>query len=360
MGGAEKFLITIANFFNKNGIPNDILILSNNSELSSEVSKEINIFKLVRKSRYDVTIFKKIKNHIKEQKYSKVFCINTYAFFFVRMALFSDKITPIILSPHTTKPFSVYKFFQNWIYYRFIRKRDKIIYLCKNQQQYLKKLYQYASINDDIIYNGINTKYFNPDLYTQQDCIRIRRKLGILNKEKIIVQIARISPEKKHINSLKALSVLHNQYNIKAHLIFVGGGDEDLIKYLKREIVKLDIKKYVHLVGNQSDVRPYYYISNMFTLSSESETFPISALEAMSFGLPCVLTNVGGVKEIIVDKEIGRIADAGNHKSIAKEWNQVLSASFDPKIIRKYLIDNFNDEIMLKKYERIIYENMVA
>jgi glycosyltransferase involved in cell wall biosynthesis len=356
MGGAEKFLIDIANYFNKIGIRNDILLLSDNSELSNKISDKINIFKLIRKSRYDLGIFNKIRCHIHEHRYTTIFCINTYAFFFVRMAIFLDKKTSIILSPHTTKPFSFYKYIQNWLYCRFIRKQDRIIYLCKNQQQYLKKIYQYKTENDDVIYNGINEDYFSPSIYSENDRIIKKNFLGINETEKIIVQVARISAEKKHINSLKALSVIHNKYKTKPHLIFVGTGDKRIIEILYSEVEKLDLKKYVHFVGNQEDVRPFYFLANLFTLTSESETFPISVLEAMAFGLPCVLTNVGGVKEIIISEKYGMIANEGDPFSIAKEWNNALRGNFNTEIIRKYLIENFSAKKMLERYKSNVYE----
>lgn len=360
MGGAEKFLIQLANYFHREGIKNDILLLSNNSELSKELNEEIKILKVVRNSRYDITIFKKIQNKIKENCYDKIFCINTYAFFFVRLALINNHNIPVILSPHTTKPFSLYKFLQNLIYSRFIRVNDKIIYLCKNQQQYLKNKYLYKNINNEIVYNGINIEYFNPDLYNKKEIVVWKKKLGISETEKTIVQVARISREKRQIDSIKALSLLHKKYKIKAHLLLVGGGEESLTNLLIEQINDLALNQYVHLVGNQHDVRHFYYISDMFTLTSNSETFPTSALEALSFGLPCVLTNVGGVKEIIEDERYGQIANVEDPDSIAVEWSRVLKITYNKKIIRDHIINKFNDKLMLNKYKSIIEEKQFS
>jgi glycosyltransferase involved in cell wall biosynthesis len=328
--------------------------------LSKELNEEIRILKFVRNSRYDIKIFKKIRDHIKENSYDRIFCINTYAFFFVRIALIKNHNIPIILSPHTTKPFSFYKFLQNLIYSRFIRENDKIIYLCKNQQQYLKKKYLYKNQNNETIYNGINIEYFNPDLYHKKAFNIKRKEIGIGDSEKIIVQVARISKEKRQNDSIKALSILHRKYNVKAHLILVGSGEKSLINLLSEQINELALNQYVHLVGNQHDVRQFYYISDMFTLTSNSETFPISALEALSFGLPCVLTNVGGVKEIIVDERYGQIANVENQSSIAFQWNKVLKTTYDKKAIRDHVIQKFNDKVMLNKYKSVIEEKQLS
>lgn len=360
MGGAEKFLINISTYFNSIGVKNDILLLSNDCQLTNELSPDIKIFKFIRSGRYDLSIFKKIKEHVINHDYSTIFCINTYSFFFSRMAFLFDTKRMIVLSPHTTKPFSLYKYIQNLIYCRFIRNSDKVIYLCENQRTFLKKIYFYETRNDNVIYNGIDASFFNPALYSKKERISFRQKYGIIETEKVIVQVARISPEKRHEDSLKALWILHNLYDIKAHLIIVGGGSEKLTNKLKQHIVKLKIDNYVHLEGNKKDVRPYYSISDMFTLTSESETFPISALEALSFGLPCVLTNVGGVKEIISSDLYGSISDVHSPRSIAKEWLKNLKVNHDRTVIRKYLIENFSITTMLEKYRNIIYENTLS
>jgi glycosyltransferase involved in cell wall biosynthesis len=354
MGGAEKFLIQLANYFTGAGIKNDIILLSNDNQLSNQLSEKIKIFEITRHNRYDSNIFKKLENHIMKGNYDKIFCINTYSYFFIRMALSRDNNIPLILSPHTTKPFSLYKYIQNFIYCRFLRINDKIIYLCKNQQDYLKKIYLYRNQNNEIIYNGVNIEYFNPDLYHIKDFIKKRCQLGINNTEKVIVQVARISNEKRQVDSINALFILHKKHNIKAHLILVGSGDKSIINCLNQQIEKLELKQYVHLVGNHLDVRSFYMISDMFTLTSSSETFPISALEALAFGLPCVLTNVGGVKEIITDEKFGRIAKAGKPNSIANEWSYVLKFSYDKKLIRDHITKNFNAQNMLEKYKRLI------
>ena len=354
MGGAEKFLIQLANYFNKNGIKNEIILLSNDNQLCNELSEEIKIFKFTRSRRYDANIFKKLEIHIKERKYDKIFCINTYSYFFIRMALKRNNKTQLILSPHTTKPFSIYKYLQNFIYCRFLRTNDKIIYLCKNQQEYLKNIYLYRNQNNEIIYNGVNIEHFNPDLYNKTDLTKKRNDLGINDTEKVIVQVARISDEKKQIDSINALSILHKVHNIKAHLILVGSGEESIIAKLYRQIERLKMIEYVHLVGNQKDVRPFYIIADMFTLTSSSETFPISALEALAFGLPCVLTNVGGVREIITDEKFGRIAKAGKPNSIADEWKYVLQFKYDKTLIRDHITKNFDVDKMLEKYRQLV------
>ena len=360
MGGAEKFLIDLVNNFEESGYQSDIILLSNDDELSNEVNKGINIYKIIRHNRYDITVVNRLNKLIIKNNYTTIFCINSYAFFFTRMAfVFRDNMN-IILSPHTTKPFSFYKYLQNFIYYRFIRDVDKIIYLCENQRKYLKSLYKLKHKKEYVVYNGVNTKYFDSSHFDKSIRLNKRKELGIGYNEKIILQVARISPEKNQLEAIKSLGILHKEYKLKAHLIIVGGGNQDLIDELYGEIQKQKIKEYVHIVGNQKDVRPFYFMSDMFTLTSKSETFPISALEAMSFGLPCVLTNVGGVEEIIRNKENGRIGKTGNPRSIATEWNSVLIENHDKDKIRNYLKYNFSSERMFYRYKEIIMNENIT
>lgn len=354
MGGAEKFLIHLSNTLVKDGFQIDIILLSLNDNLKTEVDKRIGIYYILRKNRYDISVFQRLKKLIKKKNYDIIFSINIYAFFFSKMALLFDKSHSHILSPHTTKPFSTYKYILNFLYCRMIRPYDKIIYLCENQQQYLENVYIYEHDNKEIIYNGVDLKFFDPKIFDKESKRKLKNELGIYQNNKVIVQVARISPEKKHLHSIAALEILHKKYGTKAHLVIVGGGERRLIDKINKYVNKVNLQNFVHLTGNQKDVRPYYNIADLFTLTSESETFPISVLEALSFGIPCVITNIGGVKEIIINGEYGKITKVGNPEEIARDWDGALQETYDQIRIRQYVKDKFNSDKMVNKYKEAL------
>ena len=101
----------------------------------------------------------------------------------------------------------------------------------------------------------------------------------------------------------------------------------------------------------------YYWSADLFTLTSNKvETFPISSLEAMACGLPCVLTNVGGAKDFIKDGYNGFLVEPENIESIMNGWKKTLQniSHFDKKNIRGNIIKKFSIENSASQYLKLI------
>uniref|UniRef100_UPI0039C713D2 glycosyltransferase n=1 Tax=Umezakia ovalisporum TaxID=75695 RepID=UPI0039C713D2 len=114
------------------------------------------------------------------------------------------------------------------------------------------------------------------------------------------------------------------------------------------------LEEYIILKGQQSDVRPFYHASDLFTLTSESvETFSIAALEAMSCGLPAVLTDIGGAREMVKDGLNGFICDT-SPEDIAAKWAKALGAGLSGHDISLYIREHFDLKQMTTAYEQIM------
>lgn len=354
MGGAEKFLITLSNYFYENGYSPVLIILSEQQDLINELNPCIKTISVIKRNRFDLSISNKIRNIIDEQGIKRVFCINTYAFFFTKLALLFKNDIRIFLSPHSTIPVSNKVFLLNFLYYRFLTKNDTVVFLCQNQKSYLERKYMIPESIQKIVYNGIDTEYFNPERLTGNDKEELYKKFNITQKDKVIVQVARLSTEKRHMDAIDALDILHKRFKNNAHLILVGKGEFGYTRKLKDYAIEKDLYDYIHFEGNQSDVRKYYSISDVFTLTSNSETFSLAALEAMAFGVPCSLTDVGGANEMIMEGVSGKLCEAENTISIANSWNDLLNSNLKGNKIRQYILDNFSSKKMLDQYLQLI------
>ena len=146
---------------------------------------------------------------------------------------------------------------------------------------------------------------------------------------------------------------------IKPHLMIVGAGNKPLSDKLKALVSFLSLDGYVHFVGNHSDVRIFYYIADIFTLTSESETFSIAALEAMAFGLPCALTDVGGAREMIVEDWNGTLANPLHPDSIANAWLNALKNNKNGHSIRENVERRFSLPNMLNHYVNLLSQPLM-
>jgi len=100
-------------------------------------------------------------------------------------------------------------------------------------------------------------------------------------------------------------------------VLFVGPGEkEPYIKELNRCGVPPDAYQFLGHSDKKS-LLYYYNISDVYVLPSFSESFSLTLLEAMSCGVPAVVSNVGGPSEIIKDHLNGLLVEPGQVKALA-------------------------------------------
>lgn len=354
VGGAEKFLITLVNQLPQDAFEPHIILLSKDETLKHELSANVFVHKVIRRSRFDFSIAKRIKRLIDVISPEIVMCINTYSFFLTKLGYSANAPYRFILSPHTTIPFSTYNYLQSMVYYRKVSPKDVVLYLCNAQMRYINTTYKLAMHNKKVIYNGIDTSYYNPEKISNTELTSLLQSLNISSHEKIIVQVARVQKEKRHEDAIEALAILNKKLvPSKVHLLIVGGGDADKIAMLQNRVHQLGLDDHVHFLGSRQDVRLYYKAASLFTLTSESETFSLAALEAMAFGLPAVLTNVGGAAEMITDYQNGFLVSPRDPEKIADGWQKALSHPFDSSAIRKQVVDHFSIDQMVRNYLQV-------
>ena len=117
-----------------------------------------------------------------------------------------------------------------------------------------------------------------------------------------LVYVGRLEPVKNHVLLLYAVqAALQSMPGLR--LWMVGDGSER--KMLESLASKLGIASQVIFFGQQLDVAPFFSAADAVIMSSKSEGLPISLLQAFSMGLPAIVTDVGGMAEVV------RLARAG-------------------------------------------------
>jgi glycosyltransferase involved in cell wall biosynthesis len=117
-----------------------------------------------------------------------------------------------------------------------------------------------------------------------------------------LVYVGRLEPVKNHTLLLNAFRTAHSTMP-DLRLWMVGDGGER--KTLERLATELGIATEVTFWGQQLDVTPFFSAGDAFIMSSTSEGLPMSLLQAFSLGLPAIVTDVGGMAEVV------RLAQAG-------------------------------------------------
>ncbi len=196
----------------------------------------------------------------------------------------------------------------------------------------------------EVIYNFIDIEKFKPD---QSDLFR---KHIAPNGEKVLVHTSNFRIVKRVTDTIRVLEKVKKE--VPAKLVLVGDGpDRSECERLARE---LDIHKDVVFLGKQDGLTEILNAADIFLMPSQSESFGLSALEAMSCGIPVVSSSVGGLPELNIHNETGYIAEIGDIDRMAKYVVELLTnekryKSFS-KNSRDRAVKNFDKNLIVPKY----------
>ena len=190
----------------------------------------------------------------------------------------------------------------------------------KNELQRLFGL-PYEKIN--VVPNGVNLNLFNG---VERD-YNFRRRFAMDN-EKIILFMGRLVYEKGIQHLIAAMPKILNGYH-DSKLIICGKGG--MLDELKAEANALGLGQKVYFAGymNGKDVQRMYKAADIAVFPSTYEPFGIVALEAMLSENPVVVSDIGGLNEIVQHRENGMKTYCGNPNSIA---DSILELLYDHKL----------------------------
>ena len=188
----------------------------------------------------------------------------------------------------------------------------------KNELQRLFGL-PYEKIN--VVPNGVNLNLYNG---VERD-YDFRRQYASDN-EKIILYVGRLVYEKGIQNLIAAMPKVLNGYH-DSKLIIAGKGG--MIDELRDEVRRLGIENKVYFTGylKLNQVTKMYKCADVAVFPSTYEPFGVVALEGMLSGTPVVVSDVGGLNEIVQHRENGMKSYAGNPNSIA---DSILELLYNP------------------------------
>lgn len=168
------------------------------------------------------------------------------------------------------------------------------------------------------------------------------------NPGKKILFVGRLHPVKGTQYLLGAMSIVHRELP-EAKLILVGDGEER--EHLETLTDNLGIRECVEFAGRvpHERVEDYMNQAEVFVLSSLSEGFPVTILEAMACGLPVVATRVGGVPDIIKNGTNGYLVDTMNQEQIAEALLNLLQ----DKQLRKDISENNREGVRRYRWDAV-------
>jgi len=201
-----------------------------------------------------------------------------------------------------------------------------------------------------VIPNFVDTEFFKPN----SDCTF--RKNIAAQGEKILVHTSNFRPVKRVPDTIKIFNIV--QKEVPSKLILVGDGpDRSECEMLARQLKLTDKVKFL---GKQDGLVEILTASDVFLIPSQSESFGLAALEAMSCGIPVVSSSVGGLPELVGHNESGFIAEIGDIERMAKYVIDLLTNERKYKIFsnnaRERTIKKFDTNKVVPLYEEFYKE----
>ena len=194
-----------------------------------------------------------------------------------------------------------------------LRSQDRVVAVGECVRESLTKFECLHPDRISVILNGINVDSYSGVTVERSDA---RARLGLEEDEVAVIHVARLNALKDHGTALRAMARLTSEFP-RTKLLVVGEGEERGM--IERLICELHLGERVSLLGLRGDIAELLAASDIFLLTSISEGIPLTIIEAMAAGLPCVSTAVGGTPEVIADRETGYLARAGDPQDVAEK-----------------------------------------
>ena len=149
---------------------------------------------------------------------------------------------------------------------------------------------------------------------------KVRSEYNVPNNCLLMACIGRLSPEKGQLILLKALARL-KEFNF--YLILLGDGPQR--RNLEKAAIDLGLRDKVSFLGYRSNLHNFYQAIELLVIPSLSEGLPNVLLEAMSYSIPVITTDVGAVPLVIEDERNGWMCQSGSSDILFEEIKSVLS-----------------------------------
>lgn len=167
--------------------------------------------------------------------------------------------------------------------------------------------------------NGIDLSRFSRERFSAAQTDEIRSSLGI-GDEPVLTTIARLTLEKGYAELVEALSCCTG---LPWTALFVGP-DDGAQSAIQHMVDQHGLTERVRILGQRNDVDKLLAITDVFVLPSYREGVPRSVIEAQAMGVPAVVTNIRGSREIVIHGQTGLIVPVRRPAELAEALSRLL------------------------------------
>jgi len=216
--------------------------------------------------------------------------------------------------------------------------------------------------------NGIDIRYFNRERLDARELDRVRHELGINGSHPVVGFVGRLVREKGILDLFRAMREVRARVP-QAQLVVVGPTDTDKPDAVTPELARAyGVEHGCVFTGLRTDMPVLYGLMDVFVLPTSRESFPRAPMEASAMGVPCVLTDIPGCREVVDHGRNGVLVPVGSPAALADAIVTVLTheelAAQMGAAGRQKAVESFDEERIFgtvkAAYARLLSERGIA
>ncbi len=207
-----------------------------------------------------------------------------------------------------------------------------------------------------VVYNGLPSHPFREKFSSRAEVLKA---LGCEADTKLVAVVGALFPNKDHMTFLAAAEKVARKFGNVAFLI-VGSGSESYTNRIRHRIRDLQLDSMVRLLGWRNDVYDLMAAIDVLVISSEQESFGLTAIEALSMETPVVATRCGGPEEVMVDGDTGLLVPVKDPDAMADAIVKLLQ---NPELARglgirgkEHVLRHFDIDRFVQSIQGVIQE----
>jgi glycosyltransferase involved in cell wall biosynthesis len=251
--------------------------------------------------------------------------------------------------PNLGKSMCLRKFFT-------LRLAEKLLPLNSSEAEFLKKRFKIGLSKIEVIPN-----FVDPADHVALPKDVARRSIGIGDEEFVVLTVCRLVPQKGVQTLLKAASRLRDISGLRVLVVGDGPYRKDLEK-LTQTLVLEDVVRFEGWVHG-GRVGLYYSAADCFVLASSEEGLPFVLLEAAMYGLPLIVSDNWGTRDVLSSGVPGFLVPVGDDESLAENIRRVYA---DPllrerfrRVVRDEVLKRYSPENVYRRLS-VVYQASVA
>jgi len=315
----RHFHLPYIQWFSKQGCKVEIASAGQETFTDAEVKSNIPVHSLPWKWT-NFRAYRRLKHLVNQRHYDLIHCHTPVGGLLARIAAVKARKegTKLIYTAHG---FHFYKGapFINWLFYYPIERilaRWTDILITINAEDYHFALKKKLSAGEVYLVNGvgISREKFHPHTKLTKD--ELRKRYGYLSSSFILIYVAELKYRKHQDLIIRTVAKLKENIS-ELKLLLVGDGEQ--YEEYAQLVSKLGLSEVISFLGYRHDVAELMQLSDIAVSSSKQEGLPVNVMEAMASGLPLVVTNCRGNRDLVSDGENGFIVPLDDERAFAEK-----------------------------------------